>query len=336
MLQTDSIQNNTRADVEQIVAEHHGQPTPAQIISWLPKNATPALQDSAIQAHVKPHPINWSQRPDTLHLPDYPIGKSVYDYELPEYEVGEFVSPNGLFHTSEAAEREGLAGEPIPYSISGDNFMTSLLLLCFMATIIALSALRGVFHRQMKQLFRTERANGNTAETANEMRLQVFLALQACLMYAVICFLYFKTYVAETFMVEQFQMIGLLFGLFVLYFLLQAIMYSLTNYVFFDTKKNSQWLESKLFLLACQGTLLLPLVMMLAYFGLSVRNSVICLCAVVFLSKLLAICKQRNIFFPRNGQIVGFFLYLCTHEIVPIFVICSVLTMVSDSLKVNF
>ncbi len=307
MLQTDSIQGNIGADVEPIVVEHHGQPTPAQIVSMLPEDSVNTLQ--------------WPEEQTVV---------------LPDYRSEPFMSSNGLFHTTEAVEREGIAGESIPYSISGDNFMTSLLLLCFMATIVALSALRGVFQRQLKQLFRTERANGNTAETAHEVRLQVFLALQSCLMYAVICFLYMKTYVAETFMVEQFQMIGLLFGVFAAYFLLQAIMYSLTNYVFFDTKKNGQWLESKLFLLACQGTLLLPLVMMLAYFGLSVRNSVICLCVVVFLSKLLAICKLRNIFFLRNGQIVGFFLYLCTHEIVPIFVICSVLTVVNDSLKVNF
>ncbi len=310
MLQTDSIQNMIRADVELGVAEYHGQSAPAQIIL--------------------------SGRSDTLHFPDYTMGKSAYAYEFPEYNEDVFVSSIGFFHASELVERDGVVGDPIPYSIAGDNFMTSLLLLCFMATLVVVSALRNVFYRNAKQFFRAERPNGNTGETGNEVRLQIFLALQACLMYAVICFLYFKAFVSDTFIVEQFQMIELLFAVFVAYFLLQVILYSVVNYVFFDAKRNAQWLESKLFLWACQGTLLLPLVMMLAYFGLSVRNSVICLGAAVVLSKLLAIYKQRNIFFPRNGQIVGFFLYLCTHEIVPIIVICSVLTMVSDSLKVKF
>ena len=32
------------------------KPTPAEVLSWLPKNATPAQQDSAIQAHIARSP----------------------------------------------------------------------------------------------------------------------------------------------------------------------------------------------------------------------------------------------------------------------------------------
>ena len=45
------------------------QPTVRQVLSWLPRDATPAQQDSAVQAHIKPSDITWSQCPDNLHLP---------------------------------------------------------------------------------------------------------------------------------------------------------------------------------------------------------------------------------------------------------------------------
>ena len=61
------------------------QPTPAEVIGWLPKNATPEQQDSAIQAHIKPSKIRWSNRPDTLDLPGQPVGKSRRDVTLPRY-----------------------------------------------------------------------------------------------------------------------------------------------------------------------------------------------------------------------------------------------------------
>ena len=35
------------------VSQHH-QLTPAEVLRWLPKDATPAQQDSAIQAHIRP------------------------------------------------------------------------------------------------------------------------------------------------------------------------------------------------------------------------------------------------------------------------------------------
>ena len=61
------------------------QPTVRQVLSWLPANATPEQQDSIVQAHIKPCPITWSEQPDTLHLPGWPVGHSFRDVSLPKY-----------------------------------------------------------------------------------------------------------------------------------------------------------------------------------------------------------------------------------------------------------
>ena len=85
MLQTDSITTEQAGDgAQSIHPTAHRQPTPAQVLSWLPRNATPEQQDSAIQANFEPGEIHWSQCPDTLHLPGWPVGKSYRDFSLPQ------------------------------------------------------------------------------------------------------------------------------------------------------------------------------------------------------------------------------------------------------------
>ena len=121
---TDTIQTQGTAIAEEAVAVHHsGQLTPAQVLSWLPKSATPAQQDSAIQAHFQPAPIRWSTRPDTLHLPGHDAGHDLLKAELPQYYREGFFSHNAMFHPELIGGRIGIAGSPVPYSIHNDDLI---------------------------------------------------------------------------------------------------------------------------------------------------------------------------------------------------------------------
>ena len=58
--------------------------TPYQVLRLLPKDATPAQQDSAIQAWFQPGEIHYSEQPDTLHLPGHEIPRDLKDVNLPQ------------------------------------------------------------------------------------------------------------------------------------------------------------------------------------------------------------------------------------------------------------
>ena len=74
-LQQEGVFGQEGVGVQADTAVHHRTVlTPKMVLSWLPRNATPAQQDSAIQAHFKPSEIRWSSRPDTLHLPGHNRG----------------------------------------------------------------------------------------------------------------------------------------------------------------------------------------------------------------------------------------------------------------------
>ena len=144
----------------------HWQPTPAEVLSWLPKNATPAQQDSAIQAHIRPSEITWSQQPDTLHLPGHTRGHSWRDINLPQYYRESYFTGKPYFNPDLFGGRTGVAGDPVPYSIARDNLITLLLLFCFCIALIAYTKSRRFILRQAKEFFRPPVSENMTSSSS--------------------------------------------------------------------------------------------------------------------------------------------------------------------------
>ena len=332
--------NNTLAagDSGQVtVAPKPHELTPKEVLSWLPANATPAQQDSAIQRHIKISEIHWSEQPDTLHMPGHPKGKSFRDASLPQYYRESFFSKDSLFHPELTGGRLGVAGDPVPYSIASDNLITGLLLGCFILALLALAKSREFIIRQAKNFFYVQRANTTEiTETSGELWVQMFLIVQTCLLFSVIFFSWQRTDVTDTFVFDQYQVIGIYTGVIAGYFIFKMILYWGVGSVFFESKKIEQWSKSFLFLIAGEGLLLFPLVMLLSYFDISIRSAVIYTLIVVIFVKILTFYKTYLIFFQKKGLILQNFLYLCALEIVPLLILWGALLLINSFLKVNF
>ena len=336
--QADSITMEApEAEVHQEPLKHSRELTPQQVLKWLPKDATPAQQDSMVRAHIKPSPIHWSEMPDTLHLPGQKPGKSIRDVSLPQYYRESFFSNDSLFHPELKGGRLGVAGDPVPYTVAGDDFITTLLLLCFVLACVAFAQSRHFILRQAKTFFRTPRI-GTTVitETSNELRFQLFFVLQTCLIVGIGYFIYSRASVSDTFTIDQYWVISIYAGCVASYFLMKALLYTFVGWVFFDRKKNEQWLKSFLFLVSCEGAMLFPAVMLLTYFGLSLQAAVIYTLIVVGIGKILSFYKSFIIFFKRNGTFLQNILYFCALEVVPLFALVGGLVLISHYLKINF
>ncbi len=338
--QADSILSEPALEAEaqqQALKQHSSQLTPKQVLSWLPKNATPAQQDSMIRAHIKPSEIHWSKMPDTLHLPGQKPGKSFRDASLPQYYRESFFSKDTLFHPELKGGRLGVAGDPVPYTVAGDNFITSLLLLCFLLACVAFSKSKHFVIRQAKNFFRTPRV-GTTevTETSTEIRFQFFFVLQTCLLIAIGYFIYSKASISDTFIIDQYQVISIYAGCIAGYFLLKMLLYVVSGWVFFEKKKNVQWLKAYLFLFSCQGELLFQMVLLLLYFNFPLQIAVIYTLVVFGIVKILSFLKSYIIFFRRNGMFLQIFLYFCALEVVPLFALWGGLVIISHYLKINF
>ncbi len=336
--QADSITMEApEAEVAQGSLKHTGELTPRQVLKWLPEDATPAQQDSMVRAHIKPSPIHWSEMPDTLHLPGHKPGKSFRDVSLPQYYRESFFAKDSLFHPELKGGRQGVAGDPIPYTVAGDDFITILLVFCFLIACVAYSKSHQFIIRQAKTFFRTPRfGTTEITETSSELRFQMFMGLQTCLLIAIGYFIYSRASISDTFTIDQYLVISIYAGCVAAYFLLKAFLYSLLGWVFFDRKKNEQWMKSYLFLVSCEGVVLFPVVMLMTYFDFSLQAAVIYTLIVVGITKILSFYKSFIIFFKRKGTFLQIILYFCALEVVPLFALWGGLVLISHYLKVNF
>lgn len=339
MLQQDSIsyQQSAVQGGDSAVVQHRPL-TPAQVLSWLPRNATPAQQDSAIQAHFKPSEIHWSEHPDTLHLPGHDAGVDLMKSELPQYYREGFFSKDSMFHPELQGGRYGVAGDPVPYTVHNDNIITSLLLACFIFSVIAFANARRFIIRQAKDFFYLPH-EGTTefTETSNEFRFQLVLVLITSLIIAILFFFYTLRYIGETFVLSsQYTLITIFLGITVGYFLLKVGLYTFVNQVFFDGKRNQQWIKALLFIISIEGVLLFPALVFGAYFELDTNKVITYVIIAVVIVKLLTIYKCYIIFFRRNVVHLQIILYFCTLEMIPLLAYWGVLVITANYLKINF
>ena len=318
--------------------EHHEPRSPYQVLRMLPRDATPAQQDSAIQAWFKPKEIRYSQRPDTLHIPGHGPARNLMEVDIPQYYRKNFFSNDTVFYTEQDNARFGIAGDPVPYSVRGDNLITAMLLFCFIIIVVSIARSHRFLLQQLKNFFYTPNLNNNNiSETSSELRFQLFVALLSCLLMAITAYQYTTHYVSGTFIFDsESQLIAIFFGVFLGYMLLKTCIYELANFAFFDPSQNRLWQKTELLIIAAEGVLLFPIVLLMVYYDFSLQTSLYYLGFILFLTKTLTFYKCWSIFFKQNDGFLQSFLYFCTLEIVPVLSLAGGLLVLIDLLKLIF
>ena len=121
-----------------------------------------------------------------------------------------------------------------------------------------------------------------------------------------------------------------------MYFCLKLLLYRLVNRVFFDGKRNGQWITAFMFIIALENILFFPIILILANLGLSVGYVETYFVSVLIFVKLLTIYKYYVIFFRENVVRLQIILYFCALEMVPLLSLWGVLDITVRSLKINF
>lgn len=310
-----------------------------QVLNQLPANATPEQQDSAVQANFQPGKRIYNQRPDTIGItpgtrirPDQRLG-DVAHYRNP------YLFTDTMSYSAPGHDRFGVAADPVPYTMSGDNIITGLLIGCFILAVISISNSRKFIARQAKNFFftpKSERTTGIT-ETSNEVRFQLFLVALTALNFSLIYFFYTLEAVADTFILSsQYQLLIIYFGVIIGYFLVRFLLYNFVNWVFFEPRANQQWNKSMLFIAAMEGLLLFPLVLLILYFGLPIKSAIIYTFIVIGIVELFVFYKCKIIFFRHFGGFLQNILYFCALEIAPLVMLLGTLMQLNDYLKINY
>ncbi len=338
MLQEDSLANGQEQAIELHAEQEAKAQHTYQVLGRLPKNSTPAQQDSAIRATFKPKETRDIPTPDTMQLPGYVTGGKAAGTALPQYYRQNFFSTDTSLHKEVEAGRYGVAGDPVPYTLRSDNTITLLLLVCFVVSVVSFANHRHFFARQAKRFFRRPRPDDSEETfTSGEVSFQLFLVGQAGLLLSLFQFFYTQQTIGDTFILpSQLLLIAIFFGMWAGYFALRTLLYTIVNTVFFGTGKNREWLQALLFVTSLEGVALFPVVLVQVYFGLSLESVYICAVSILLLSKILAFYKCFSIFFRHRGGFLQIILYFCALEIVPLAALWGALIQVGNYLKINF
>ena len=336
-MQQDSLIVHQQGSVLDSVPQRPSKPqTPYQVLRLLPKDATPAQQDSAIQAWFEPGEIRYSEQPDTLHLPGHDIPRNLLSVDIPQYYRENFFSKDSLYHPELDGGRYGVAGDPVPYTIKNDDILTGMLLLSFLLIVITFAHSSTFLVKQFKDFFRNPRGEANT-ETGTEIKVQMVFVVLTCIMCSLLYFFYARRWIADTYILSSEYTLLLIFGVvFTIYFYMKFVLSSFINKLFFDKRINKKILTSNLFIVSLEGVALFPIVLLLSYFSLSPQNAAFyCILVIVFV-KILTFYKTSTIFFRQNGDVLQIILYFCALEIVPLAILWGGLAFIANILKVNF
>ena len=311
--------------------------TPYQVLRLLPKDATPAQQDSAIQAWFSPDEIHYSEQPDTLHLPGEEKPRDLKEVHIPKYYKESFFSNDTIFHSEVGGGRYGVAGDPIPEVLSSDSMMTSILILCFLLITFAFSRISGFFLRQVKDFFYIQKGEHTMKETGNEIKMQLVIMAITCLTCATLYYLYTIHKVDDTFIFSnEHTLLGVVFLIIVGYFLFKYLLYSIVNNILFGSSKHKKFLTSWVFISSVEGILLFPALLLQSYFQFTVQDVAYYCFGVVIFIKILTFYKTYIIFFSQNGFYLQNILYFCALEMVPLLSLWGGLAVIVNQVRVIF
>ncbi len=337
--QPDSLAVNSVA-VEDTTAAAVMQPreeTPSEVTSWSVAEVATVRKDTTVRRTTDLAVTNWLEEPDTLEEKEQAKDSIAKDKQLLQYYQESFFSSLPMYDPELAGGRRGIAGDPKPYTIGGDDLFTSLLLGCFVLTLFSIARLRDFIVRQTKNFFHTTRKyTTGLTETSGELWFQLFLTFQASLFLAIIFYFYTYSAMGQTFTIESYQMVGLYLGVILLYFLVRGLLNWWVIEVFFNHKKTDDWVKSYLYLISLEGVFLFPIVMLLAYFDLSLHTALTYTAIVVIFIKILTFYKTYLIFFREKGGLLQNFVYFCALEIAPMLFLWALLVTINSHLIIDF
>lgn len=272
------------------------------------------------------------------HLPFFKWKPKVQPLNLQNIRFQEegFFKGSPYLRFDKLQNRHGVMGEPAPRNLANDDLVTGVLLLCFVLGITAASMSRNFILQQLKGLFRLPYRRSNVGETADELKYQIFLVVQTALIFSVSYYIYDKEVLGNVYtMATPLLTMGVFFAVFLSYFVVKHLLYSVVNWVYFEKRNALQWRNTHLFLTSVEGGLLLPSVLLIIYFNLAIQYALIYVVIIVGLIKLLSFYQTFVIFFRRINVSLQIILYFCTLELLPMMALIGVLTFIGNYLTLN-
>ena len=303
--------------------------TVSDVIGSLPPDATPSEQDDAVQAAFPKAPMTW---PDDAQLGIPGIQVDTFDAEVPA--LGSNDTPytrNSPWRYEQLDYRpEGIAGDPLPYRLRTDDYVTAALLLSFFLEVWVVARSYRFLVQQVKDLFYIRRRENLFTPDA-ELRGQFFLIFQVCFVLGVLFFDYTQEFMTSVFnQVSPYKLLATNVAIIIVYYAVKLMGYAIVDWVFFDRTQHALWMDTYYLGQLALGMALFPVALLVVYFDLSFRLLTIAAAVIAGGIALLLFYRCYAIFFTYRWGFLHLFLYFCTLEILPLLVVWRALVYANN------
>lgn len=237
-----------------------------------------------------------------------------------------------------ADQKAGMQGQPLPYQLRSDVFVTGIILVCFILFSYALKNGKKYVIQRIKELFQyKERISLFDEASASSNRYAFTLTFIT----AILSGMYIYEYVSETnlpliHLATHELLLGIYIGATLLYIAFKGAAYEFINWIFFDKERNKYWIQTYFNLVSGVSFLLFPVVLLIIYFNLGIQIGKILIIFLLFFAKILLFYKSIRNFFKHVYGFMHFILYFCALEIIPLILFWKGITYINNILVLKF
>lgn len=225
---------------------------------------------------------------------------------------------------------EGLS---VPYTISTDNTLSLVLLLCSLLSIMIVMRSRNVLSLRIRSLFIQTTNLSNYRRTKNNEREELFLTALSVFSLSLIGYSAELHYFGNALAINHYLVMMSYAGVFIAYLLMKRFLYMISIPMYSNIQQWRAWRHLFSFTTALQGLWFLPVAIINIYLGLGAPTTFILAITGIAITFFVRIYNAWSIFFKKKRLYVPFFLYLCTLEAVPLALLAGTLTGVAQTLK---
>ncbi|MCR4921759.1 MAG: DUF4271 domain-containing protein [Bacteroidaceae bacterium] len=290
----------------------------------------PVPEDSASEAQ-----FSGSFVMHAIHAESADSDDAVFPFPYPEG----FFAQSTLFHTETTWHESGYIPMPLSRQPWRDDWMTTAVLLCFIATLIMLRRYGKQLLSQAVLFFlpshRYDAESDSQPLSNSPLIIFSILLLSFTTSFAG---LRYVIYDRQVFLgsLSPYLLLGILALCFIVATLVKFALYRFVDWTFFNKQNNLTWQGHYRLLFVVESLALFVVIVLGAYLGISSKISLAASVYIVIFVKLLLFLKGYQIFFSKFYGIFHEIMYLCTLEAVPLLVVVKVLTQFARKLNVIF
>lgn len=209
---------------------------------------------------------------------------------------------------------------PIDQSLESSPVITSVIIISFILSSLAIAFGKRTLLQKMKNFFVTRERNSLFDTSTNiDWWVSLVFVLQCGVMFSVCMLSYFNQTLSYD--LPYFKVL-LMYSLVTIgYIMLKFIFYRFVGWIFFDNASTSLLIDSYKTILFYNSFALFILAIVSVYFNLSISVLQIVLLLLIVVDKILSFYKWFRLFFNIKVGYVLFFSQFCTLEIIPCFVV---------------